>query len=218
MITSLATNSFREQEPVTMFSNIHSAEVYEGPFESNGDVHLRYGFYTYQAERGLVSAGILSVMFTLDRPPKDVWPYLKDFNLWQNSGDYYYSGVVGDMADEPFTLTIGKKDDPGRRELNGYKLLRVIPHHLILLSDPVPTDGSTGGVSPGIHPFVLTELNGNTVITLESDHAQVTQNASADEALATWRQLGSKVFPIWRDKFIPTLRKLVRDDPSGFRK
>jgi hypothetical protein len=36
----------------------------------------------------------IDVMFTIERPPKDVWPYFKDFNPWQNANGYYWSAVV----------------------------------------------------------------------------------------------------------------------------
>jgi hypothetical protein len=183
-----------------------------GPAYADKDVRIRYLYYTYPTDQGLVSAGYLSVLFSIDRPARAVWPYFKDFNLWQNPYGYYYTGVVGDLEGATFALTVGKDTPPGP---HGYRVVRAIPEHMISIHQPVPADGSTGGMSPGFHSMLLTEHEGTTSVIYEGDHATRTQGKSEEEALKPWREFSDKVVLMWRDSFIPTLRKLVYDSKSA---
>src|SRR5580698_8293639 len=70
--------------------------------EIKGDLCLHSRLYTYRTELGVVSGWTMSITCTIDRPVKDVWPYFKDFNLWQKK--HYYSGVVGDLEGQIFSL------------------------------------------------------------------------------------------------------------------
>jgi len=84
----------------------------------------------------------------------------------------------------------------------------VIPGHLVVVSEPIPPDSKVA-VRPGFHGFVLSEFSGKTVMLYEGDHTTCTQNTTEEDALGPWRDLASKVIPMWRDSFIPTLKKLV---------
>src|SRR5688572_6851454 len=62
----------------------------------NGDICLHTRLYTYKTDTGVVAGWTMSVMFTVERPAREVWPYVKDFNLWQNAYGHYYMGVDGE--------------------------------------------------------------------------------------------------------------------------
>jgi hypothetical protein len=182
-----------------------SPKFYEGPSYTKDDVHLGYKYYTYPIDAGLVSAGLLSVRFTIDRPAREIWPFFKDFNLWQNGYGYSYSGVVGELEGKTFKLDVG-----GKVNLRPYiyEVIRVIPGHLLVVSEPIPP-GSNAPVRPGFHNFILSEFGGKTVMLYEGDHVTCAPNTTEEDALGPWRELAAKVIPMWRDSFIPTLKKLV---------
>src|SRR6266516_5614783 len=115
------------------------ATYYEGHAHADGDERMNIRYYTYRTDAGLVAGATTSVMFTVDRPARDVWPYLKDFNLWQSAYDHYYSGVVGDLEG----LSVGGSDKPidSPGELP-YEVIRAIPEYLIVLAQPAPEEGA----------------------------------------------------------------------------
>ena len=191
-----------------MSASALSPKFLPGPQYIQDDVHLGYKFYNYPTELGLVSAGVLSVMFTVDAPVREVWPYFKDFNLWQNGYGYTYSGVVGDLEGRSFELDVGGKNN---YKPATYEVLRVIPQCLMVFSETIPEDGRTGGIRAGFHAFTLNEFAGKTVITYGGDHATRTQGKSEEEVLAPWREFSVKMLPMWSETFIPTLKSLVRE-------
>src|SRR5688572_26059738 len=87
-------------------------KFYEGPSVVHGDIRQHRRYYTYRIDSGKVAGYAVSVMFTIERPAKEVWPYFKDFNLWQNCRDHYYSGVAGDLDGKTLRLSM-KPNDPG---------------------------------------------------------------------------------------------------------
>jgi hypothetical protein len=179
----------------------------EGPVESCGDVHLRQRYYTCETDAGLIAGKDFNVMFTVDQPAKDVWRCLKDFNLWQNAYGYFYSGVVGELEGQTVYLT-AKKDG----QVLGpypYHILRAIPEYLIVAFQPVPEDGTTGGISPGFHVMMLNEHDGKTTSTFLMEHGARTQGKTEEEALAPSRQQAPESHRFWRDIFIPALKKLA---------
>jgi hypothetical protein len=206
---------------------------HEGPVERHDDVRLNRRWFSYDSEAGLVAGSILNVMFTIDRPVCDVWPHFKDFNLWQNVYDHYYSEVVGDL-EEGQTFSISS--NPNTPGLHHYEVVRVIPEQAIVISQPVPsekpdepeaggdgTSGSwqghrlpgTGGISPGFHVFTLTHDEGKTVVTVMMQHASLmargesAREMTPDEAVDAWQEIGADGLMKWRDIFIPTLKKIV---------
>ncbi len=187
----------------------------EGAADDHDDVGIRRRFFTRETPEGLVAGTILSVTFTIGRPAAEVWEQLKDFNRWQNPSGYHYSGVVGELEGGTFAIST----DPDRPNPPYYEVLKVIPEHMIVLSQPVPADGSSagvapghgsGGISPGFHTFMLTERLGSTIATIVMEHAFRTRTMTADEAIASmgWSSASEQR---WRDGFIPTLKKLVHD-------
>jgi hypothetical protein len=91
---------------------------------------------------------------------------------WQSQLSHFYSGVVGDLEGEEFFLTLDKSKRGYR-----YEVLRVIPEHLLVFSQPLPEPGEEisvpghGVVSPGFHVFMLNEHDGKTVATILMQHA-----------------------------------------------
>jgi hypothetical protein len=180
------------------------------------DVSLQTRLFTYMTAGGIVAGGIWNVMFTIDRPARDVWPHFKDWNRWMNSYGFYWPGVVGDryrreerdFEKGTFPLTV-KKPNHLPEEARHYQLLRVLPEHLIVLYEPVPEDGSTGGVCPGIHIFMLNERSGKTIVTITLEHATRSQHGSQAEAIVPWRDGSREVQRFWLEVFIPNLKRLV---------
>ena len=119
----------------------------EGPADFHLDVGVHQQYFTHETPAGGPVAGkTLNVIFTIDRPAREVWPYFKDFNLWQNCYQHYYSGVVGDLEGKPLALAAG-----ARPEIFGppqYTVARVVPEHLIILFQPVVNDGGTADIAP----------------------------------------------------------------------
>jgi hypothetical protein len=189
---------------------------YEGPTDVDGDVHLRIRFFTYPTADGIVAGRNTNELFTIDRPARDVWPVVSDFNLWHNVSDYYYSGVVRDLYTSEervlgtgaFGITVRRRDEPDE-VTDDYVVLKVVPEHLIVIFQPVPEDGGNGGVSPGFHVITLNEFGGRTTVTFYTEHASRSAAATEEEALAEWRAGADETLRRFRDDFIPTLKRLV---------
>ena len=182
----------------------------------SGDECLHTRLYTYRTEKGLVAGWTMSVIFTIDRSPREVWPYLKDFNLWQPG--HYYSGVVGDLEGQIYTSSYKPNDSQSeyRRQV-----LRVIPEHVIVSTGLVPPEGTgwpglpgVGGVSPSFSLFLLTEHGGKTIVNVFMEHAAHASRApeiTVQEALAPWQdeKISQEWQRKWREDFIPALKTLV---------
>jgi hypothetical protein len=185
---------------------------HEGPSFVRDDVGMHYRFYTYETDAGLVFGVSTSVMFTVDHPARVVWPIFKDFNQWQSS-HHFYSGVIGDLEGQSFRIS--SSATPGQWG-NTYDVIKVIPEYAIVISQPVPTDGSNGGISRGFHIFQLSEHGGKSLATIFMEHANRRAGATVAEGLAYW--LADAMVPTWttkwRDSFIPTLKKRVREAAS----
>lgn len=193
---------------------------YEGPASLVGDVGIHQRVFSHQTAAGVLAGVEVSVMFSVERPARVVWAQLKDFNRWQNSYGYYYSGVVGelytdesrDLGNQSFRIAINKPNKPREDYPYAYRVLKVIPERLIVLFQPVPEDGGNGGVSPGFHVFMLNEHCGKTLVTIHMEHASRRREVTEDEALDPWRKMMPEYERFWRDIFIPNLKRLVDDD------
>jgi hypothetical protein len=192
----------------------------EGPADHQGDVYLQAKYFTCRSDIGMVAGCDFNVMFTIDRPARVVWPYIQDFNLWQNSYGHYYSGAFGDLEGKTCRIS-AKPNDPG---LHQYQVLRVIPEYLIVVSQPVLDDGTAstglpglGVVSPGFHVVMLNEHGGKTVVSILMEHASLmegvsgTQTMTEEQALSPWRDklMVPEWLRKWRDDLVPTLKELV---------
>ena len=198
-----------------------TAPIFHEGRSDEGDVKLRSQYLTYRTGEGIVAGVQLNVMFTLDRPAGLVWRYVRDSTLWQSGYGYYYTGVMGDLysredlglGTETFDILVRK---PGEPEVKGgpYVLLRAIPEYLIVQFQPVPEDGSNGGISPGFHVTMLSEHDGKTTVTVNMEHCSLTKDRTAEEALADWKALMAKAdgLDFWRDHFVPALKELVYSD------
>jgi hypothetical protein len=173
-----------------------------------GDICLHTRVYTYKTDVMVVSGATISVMFTIHRMAKDVWPYLKDFNLWQNAYGYYYTGIVGDLEGKTFRISSRPNDLEAFYPFE-YQVTRVIPEQLISIFQPAPEDGGTDGISPGIHIFMLNEYDSKTIVTVLMEHATRAIGATEEEAVAPWLKEMPEIQRMWRDVFIPTLKKLA---------
>ena len=188
-------------------------------FNVNGDLCLHERLYTYRANDRLVAGWVMNVMFTIDRSPDKVWPYLKDFNLWQPN--HYYSGVLGDMEGQISTSSHkpGDFDTPYRREV-----IKVVPEHLLITAGLVPEDPAgwpgmpgIGGISPSFTVFTLSGHGGKTVVTVFmqlSAYASKDPNTTVEEALAPWAadDYAPELQRKWREDFIPKLKKLIYEN------
>jgi hypothetical protein len=189
----------------------------DGQVEVIGDLRLTRRFYLYPTPDGLVSGTTFNVRCTIDRLPREVWPVFKDLNLWQSS-HHRYSGVVGDL--EGKTFRISSRPD-FEKWLSTYDVVRVIPEHLMVFSQPVVEDDKItkelrtrhgGGISPGFHVFTLSERDGKTDVNILMQHARRDPQWTEDEALVPWKQqLAPGSQEKWRDSFIPTLKRLMHD-------
>ena len=222
-----------DSRPVPATGTVRVPRYYDGPEDVHGDVILKQRYFTYRTDMGIVAGCDMNVMFTLDRPARVVWPYVKDFNLWQNSYGHYYSGVLGDLYSNA-DLTIGSEtfrisdrpNDPGPHQ---YVVLRVIPERLVVVFQPVPDEDppltelpGLRGVSPGFHVVMLSEQSRKTAVSILMEHASLmkqaltTEQLSDEEAIRPWRQanMAPEWLSKWRDNFIPKLTKLVYEDQS----
>ncbi len=196
---------------------------YQGPIHVEKDVKLNRQYLTYVDDVGVVAGSLLSVAFDLQGSSADIWPQFKDFNLWQNSYGYYYSRVVGDSEGPGLEIAF----ESGGQAKGEYDVVRVIPEHIIVLSQPVPNEKimednrmpGDGGVSAGFHSFTLTSVGETTLVTAILQHAAVmapeAAGTSEDEVLAPWREYGEEGISKWRDSFIPTLKQLVESAGLG---
>jgi hypothetical protein len=205
-------------------TNVGHAEVrvyHDEHVESKDDVFLSMRAFTTRVDAGLVAGMNLNVMFTIDRPASEIWPYARDWNLWQNRSGFYYSGVLGDLEGQTFGLSL-KPDDVDNPHF--YKVEKVIPDYLLVLSQPVLNDDEVqvyglpgyGGYSAGNCVFMLNAFGARTTLTAAMEHASVMarpgEAMTEEQALAPLRTDDTLV-PLfrWRDGFIPDLRQLVDD-------
>ena len=208
--------SFHDKERHRMDSTFSTPHYYDGPADSRDDIQLEQRYFAYRTEGGIVAGCDFNVSFTIDRPTTQVWPYFKDFNLWQNSYGHFYSGVLGALYSRP-TLELGAEsfrigDKPNDEGPHQYRILRVIPERTIVIYQPVPPDGTTSGVSPGFHVFMLLRHGNTSLVTGLMEHALRTQDESEEQALAFWRKETPEWQRKWRDIFIPNLKKLVYEN------
>ena len=192
-------------------ATVQDRTYYEGPCEIYDGERHHARYFSYPTNAGLVVGDCYSVAFTVDRPAKEVWRYLRDLNLWQSEHQNYFSGVLGDLEGKTFRMS-DKPNDPGPHY---YEMLKVIPEYLMIINQPIPSDGTTAGwpgrpgVSPGFHVFLLQEYEGKSTATVHMEHSALADTQDVQEALKPWRDIvENNAIPKWR-KFIPTLRRLV---------
>ena len=154
---------------------------YEGLDYSEEGFSFRIRHYTHMTDAGLVVGLAASLMFTLDAPSNEVWPYMKDFNSFEGQYGIHYTGVWGemytseehDLGQETFQYQGSYEGPDGVVNWSSVpsRVIRVIPEHLLTLFETIPEDGSTGGISPGFHTFILNGHDGKTVVTAIMEHA-----------------------------------------------
>jgi hypothetical protein len=191
----------------------------DGLTEVGDDWRIRLRYFIYRTDLGLVSGCNLTANWTIDRPTPDVWPFLKDFNLWQSEYGHHYTGVIGDLEGKTFRIS-ATPNDGGPHQ---YEVLKVFPEYMIVVTQPVPESNDIGAevgiglgrIPAGFHIVALDDYNGQTTVNFQMNHESLmaepadADSMSDDEALAPWRELSKSGVMKWRDVFIPTLRKLV---------
>jgi hypothetical protein len=178
----------------------------DGPRDVDGDVHIHQRFYTEDTEAGKVVGKTLSMVFTIDRPAKDVWPHLKDFNPWQNEYGHYYSGVIGDLEGQTFRIGESPEDLTGPHQ---YEVVRVIPEHVMVVLQP---QLAADGQSPDSHTVMLNEHDGKSIISIVMQHASLLDDpAKEEETVVYFQEMAAESQRKWRDIFIPTLKQQVAD-------
>lgn len=176
----------------------------EGPSDVDGDVKIHQRFYSEATRAGVVVGKTLSILFSIDRPAKDVWPHLKDFNPWQNQYGHYYSGVIGDLEGQTFRIGEGSDDLIGEHQ---YEVVRVIPQHVIFVLQP---QTAAAGQSPDSHTIMLNEHEGRSTVSIVMQHATLLADPAEEaETLVYYREMADESQRKWRDVFIPTLKQLV---------
>jgi hypothetical protein len=208
----------------TATGTVAAPRVYEGPSRSDDDAVVNSRLFSYDTDSGLVTGYEISVQFTLNGTASEVWPYMKEWNAWQNPYGYFYNGVVGDLYNdetldlgtETFRITVRNPDvlemlnlpSDGEWTTDEYVVLRVVPERAFVIFQPVDPE-KNGGISGGIHTFVLTEKDGKTIVTGNMEHASRTTDQAEEDTLEFWRTGATEVCRFWRDIFIPNLQKLV---------
>ena len=176
----------------------------EGPSDVDGDVKIHQRFYSEATPAGVVVGKTLSILFSIDRPAKDVWPHLKDFNPWQNQHGHHYSGVIGDLEGQTFRIGAGPDDLIGEHQ---YQVMRVIPQHVIFVLQP---HTAAAGQSPDSHTIMLNEHEGRSTVSIVMQHATLLADPAAEaETLIYYREMADESQRKWRDIFIPTLQQQV---------
>jgi len=177
---------------------------YESFADVDGDECVHSKLYSYVEDGQLVVGTTKSVMFTVDRAAKDVWPVLKDSNLWQAEYGHHYSGVVGDLEGKTFRLG----DKPNPEGPHQYHVLRVIPEHVIVVDQPGDWEGGVGPMD-GFHVFMLNEHGGRSTVTIIMQHALQPTDQTEEEVIAQLRESQPELQRKWRDVFIPKFKELV---------
>jgi hypothetical protein len=185
-------------------SSNRDLKYYEGPCETWGDARLHFRYYSSDTDAGKMVGVVASITFVLDRPASDVWPHFKDFNLWHNSCDHYYSGVLGDLEGKTFRLS-KKPNEPGPHQ---YRVVKVIHEHLIEFDQRGSWEGGSQPFD-GYGVYMLNNHGEKTLVTILMQHASRMEDKTQEEALDFWRRIVTDAHRKWRDAFIPTLEQLV---------
>lgn len=202
----MALNTPRPQSPRETSS---VPTYYDGSVEIKDDVRLHARYYVQNAGDARLVGCVVSIAFRLDRLAKDVWPYFKDSNLWHNCGGYHYSGVLGDLEGKTFRIS----PQPNEAGPHQYRVVKVIPEHLIVWEQPGPWDGGPQQWN-GYGVYMLNEHDGKTFVNVVMQHAIRAQDQTDEEAMDFWRGISESGQLKWRDFFIPTLKRLIAKDPA----
>jgi hypothetical protein len=192
---------------------------YDGQEIEDGDLRIKLRLFTYATDKGLVAGATTNVVFTLKQPVRVAWPILKDFNLWQNDADHFYSKAAGDCEPgEKFYLEERGQTQGAETDREWYEMISIVPEYFFAFTQPPVTEGVSpglpglGGVSPGSHVFMVNEHDGECLVTITMEHGSYAahdHDTSDDEALAPWREITPEWPLKWRQSFVPVLKKLV---------
>lgn len=148
-----------------------------------------------------------NVLFSINRPARDVWAHMKDMGSWQKSAGYYISGVVGDSEGE--ILILGPEPNP--KEGDAYRVSKIIPEHLIIM-ELIPSIAHHNGVEievRGNNVFTLNEYDGKTTVTGYMGKTAQSLECSKDKLFEIFEDLSVRAKNNWDNNFIPDLTELV---------
>jgi len=163
---------------------------------------------------------VLDVTIQTVFPARQVWPILKDANLWMRRFGYEWDGIPADHEDHYISLgNTGsannmKYGSGGHRTV--YVVRKVIPEQLIY-QDSLPIRMiDKDGVWSGHNLTSLREHEGRTTINVFMEHTWFSETLSLDELRQEARgaMFGSAV-AFWREYFIPDLLALIERRSHG---
>lgn len=162
-------------------------------------------------DKFMVGGKVFRVKLVLDRPAKEVWPILKDFNLWQGWKDgkrygFYYDAIVGDS--EGKKIQMGAKPD-GSANYMPINVRRVVPEHLIIAEGMPITYGTMTIGSENV--FTLTEEDGKTIFNGLLIKHNWSTTMTADEMYDADRKIADGSEKTWGENFLPRLKALVEN-------
>lgn len=193
------------------------------------DVAYKQKNYSYIGPKGAVVGLVSSLLCTLDRPSRDVWPFIKDFNSFEGPFGIRYIlpneelvawGDLYDDVDHELGQQIWQyAGEKGTWKSGPCRMLRVIPEHLIAIQEMIVKDGSPNNISRGFSTITVHEHVGKSHVAMMLEHAERLDAKTELEALekSMW---GPKLYDysvslgLWKDKFIPKLKELVYSQPQ----
>ena len=198
---------------------------YEGVDVTRDDIGFHQKHFSYMTKTGPVVGIVTNIMFTLDAPARVVWKYMKDFNTFEGPFGIKYTESWGDLhTDEEQrigtrTLRYGAAD--GTWNSGPSEVVKVIPQNQLTLYETVPSDGSTGGVSPGFHTILFTEFGGKTTVTMVLQHTARLAGLKNEIDGVRQADFGPVKYPHaqavkwWIEQFPPLLRNMVAEDSDN---
>lgn len=214
---------------------IRRPKVHDIHIHGSDRILLRREIYTYTEGDTKVVGTNMSVKFSLNRSRKETWPIFQNFNAWQNETGYYYTRAFGETreGDIEFLRMTPNRHDATIDATQAFVIQVLVPEHLIVLfapafghsaggdakaGGPIAMSSSAGGFRHvGKHCFMLTEVDGKTLVTAQMQHSYHYPpefHAQADAYLEervkgalALKQNNTK--DKWETGFEPKLRSLV---------
>lgn len=192
-----------------------------GVLGDNG-LNVRRTVFSYRNAGEDVVGTTTNVHFTLDLPVKDVWPTFQNFNLWQTVGGVSFSGPFGDKVGEMEYLIyqVGGRENVTIDNAMVFVVEQIVPEHLIVIHSPlferVDANGKrSGSRHEGKNTFMLTEVDGKTIVTAVMEHAYhyYGKNAKANAAAGlakTIEKAKARKKDIW-EGFVPKLKEVLAE-------
>lgn len=212
-----------EQELKPMQGTFASPEVAHVAVLGNDGLTTRRTVFSYTNGTNEVVGTTTSVYFVLDSPVKEVWPTFQNFNLWQRQKGVSFTGPFGDREGEIEYLMyqLDNRENVTIDKSMVFVVEQIVPEHLIVIHSPLweslGADGKPSGRRhEGKNTFMLTEVDGKTVVTAVMEHAyhyygEDSKSKSALFLKQKIKQNKARKRDIW-EGFVPRLRAIVEDN------